>query len=216
MSKRPERERLTRDRVLRAAVEVADAGGLAHLTIRSLAAHLGVKPMAVYHHVANKDAILDGVVDLVFAEIELPVPGRDWRTELRRRACSAREALSRHRWAIGLLESRTTPGPATLRHHDATLGTLREAGFSVARTAHAYALLDSYVYGFALQEASLPFSDPESVTEVAGSIMADMPEGEYPYLTELAVEHVLRPGYAFGDEFELGLDRILDALGPDG
>jgi AcrR family transcriptional regulator len=134
---------LSRERVLRGAVVVADAGGIGSLTIRSLAQELGVKPMSVYHHVANKDEILDGIVDLVFSEIELPSADGDWRSEMRRRAISARRVLRRHPWAIGLMESRTTPGPATLRHHDATVGTLRGAGFSVEMTAHAYALLDS-------------------------------------------------------------------------
>jgi AcrR family transcriptional regulator len=142
--------------VLQSAIAIADTAGIGALTIRSLAQDLGVKPMAIYYHVANKEEILDGIVDLVFAEIELPEADGDWRSELVRRASSARRALSRHHWAIGLMESRKSPGPATLQHHDAVLRTLREAGFSVEMTAHAYALLDSYVYGFALQEAALP------------------------------------------------------------
>ena len=154
-----EREPLSRERVLRAAVAVADAGGIAALTIRSLAQELGVKPMSVYHYVANKEQILDGIVDIVFSEIELPQIGGDWREQMRLRAHSARASLRAHPWAIGLLESRANPGPATLQHHDATLGTLRAGGFSVKQTGHAYALLDSYMYGFALQEASLPFGD---------------------------------------------------------
>ncbi len=206
------RTALTRERVLRGAVEVADAGGIGSLTIRSLAQHLGVKPMSVYHHVANKDEILDGIVDLVFTEIELPSAGDDWRTQMRRRANSARLALSRHPWAIGLMESRTTPGPATLRHHDAVIGALRAAGFTVEMTAHAYALLDSYTYGFALQEAALPFKGTETVAGVAEPMMRQFPAGEYPHLIELATEHVLRPGYDFGNEFDFGLDLILDAL----
>ena len=168
--------------------------------------------MSVYHHVANKDEILDALVDLVFAEIELPVPGRAWRPEMQRRARSAREVLARHRWAIGLLESRTTPGPANLRHHDTVLATLLEAGFSAAATAHAYALLDSYVYGFALQEAALPFEGPESVGEVAEPIMELMAAGEYPRLVEMATSYYLQPGYDFADEFQFGLDLILDGL----
>jgi AcrR family transcriptional regulator len=198
--------------VLRTALAVADAGGIGSLTMRSLAQELGVKPMSLYHHVRNKDEILDALVDLVFAEIHLPTPDRGWRREMRRRAVSARLVLGRHRWAIGLLESRSTPGPATLRHHDAVLGTLRAGGFSVPMTGHAYALLDSYVYGFALQEASLPFDGPESVAEVAGPIMEQVRAEEYPHFTEFAVEHALRPGYDFGEEFEFGLDLILDAL----
>jgi AcrR family transcriptional regulator len=209
-----ERTRLSRDRVLRAAMSVADGGGLGSLTIRSLAQELGVKPMSVYHHVANKDEILDGIVDLVFAEIELPAAGGDWRAEISRRAHSARDVLRRHSWAIALMESRRSPGPATLRHHDAMLGTLRAAGFSVVMTGHAYALLDAYVYGFAVQEAALPF-DPGTAADVAGSMMQEFPAGAYPHLIEFATERVLQPGYDFGDEFEFGLELILDALKPD-
>jgi AcrR family transcriptional regulator len=207
-----ERAPLSRDRVLRGAVAIADAGGIWSLTIRSLAKELGVKPMSVYHHVANKDEILDGIVDLVFSEIELPSPDGDWRFEMRRRANSARRVLRSHPWAIGLMESRTTPGPATLRHHDATIGSLRGAGFSVEMTAHAYALLDSYVYGFALQEATLPFEAPATVADVTESIMQQFPTDEYPHLAEMATEHVLQPGYEFGNEFEFGLNVILNAL----
>ena len=206
-----ERVPLSRERVLRGAVAVADAAGIGALTMRSLATELGVKPMSLYHYVAGKDEILDGIVDLVFSEIELPAADGDWRSQMRRRATSARLALRRHPWAIGLMESRANPGPATLRHHDATLGTLRTAGFSVAMTAHAYALLDSYIYGFALQEAALPFNS-ETVTEATEAIMGVF-AGEYPHLTEMAAEHILRPGYDFGDEFEIGLTVILDALG---
>jgi AcrR family transcriptional regulator len=201
---------LSRERVLRGAVAVADASGIGALTMRSLASELGVKPMSLYHYVTGKDEILDGIVDLVFSEIELPASGGDWRSQMRLRANSARHALRRHPWAIGLMESRANPGPATLRHHDATLGTLRDAGFSVAMTAHAYALLDSYIYGFALQEAALPFS-AETATESAQAMTPQF-AGEYPYLTEIVTEHILRPGYDFGDEFDVGLTVILDAL----
>jgi AcrR family transcriptional regulator len=202
---------LTRDRVLRGALGIADAGGIATLTIRSLARELGVKPMAVYHHVAGKEQILDGIVDLVFAEIELPTPHGDWRSQMRRRAISARRVLSRHPWVIGLLQSRTNPGPAALRHHDAVIGTLRAAGFSVAMTAHAYALLDSYMYGFAVQEAALPFRGLEGVAAVTAPGVDDAGEA-YPHLVEMATGHILRPDYRFGDEFEPGLTVILDAL----
>src|SRR4051812_26687097 len=150
------RPRLDRDRVLGAALAIADEGGLGALTIRSLADALGVKPMSVYHHVAGKEAILDGIVDLVFAEIDLPGGDGDWRAEMVARASSARSVLRRHSWAIALMESRRTPGPASLQHHDAVLGSLAAGGFPVALAGHAYALLDSYVYGFAVQEAGLP------------------------------------------------------------
>src|SRR3954469_6284285 len=206
------RPRLAGARVIQAALSVADAGGLGSLTIRSLAKELGAKPMSVYYHVANKDEILAALVDIVFNEIQLPVPGGDWRSEMRKRASSAREVLGRHRWAIGLLESRTDPGPANLRHHDTVIATLQTAGFSAELTAHAYALIDSYVYGFALQEAALPFQGPDSVGVVAESIMKRMTEGEYPRLVHMATSYYLQPGYDFGDEFGFGLELILDGI----
>jgi AcrR family transcriptional regulator len=206
------RPRLSRERVLLSAVAVADAGGIASLTIRSLAAELGVKPMSVYHHVANKEEILDGIVDLVFAEIELPTIGGEWHEEMRRRAASAREAMRRHPWAIGLVETRTSPGPATLKHHDAVIGTLRGAGFSIVMTAHAFALIDAYVYGFALSEATLPINGPETVTEVAEQMMTFFTAEDYPHLLEFSMEHVMKPGYDYGQEFEFGLEVVLDGL----
>jgi AcrR family transcriptional regulator len=207
-----ERLPLSRGRVLRCALALVDEAGIGSLTIRSLAQALGAKPMSLYHYVANKGEILDGIVDLVFSEIELPSAEGSWRSEMYRRANSVREVLSRHTWAIGLLESRTTPGPATLRHHDATLGTLRGAGFSVQMTAHAYALLDSYIYGFALQEAALPLTGPKPVAEVAEPMLAQFSADDYPHLLEMATEHVLQPGYDSGNEFEIGLEVILEAL----
>jgi AcrR family transcriptional regulator len=206
------RPRLSRERVLRGAVAVADAGGIGSLTMRSLATELGVKTMSVYHHVANKDEVLDGIVDIVFSEIELPSIGGDWHAEMRRRAASAREAMRRHPWAIGLVETRTSPGPETLKHHDAVIGTLREAGFSVEMTAHAFALIDAYVYGFALSEATLPLNGPETVTEVAEQMMDQYSPGDYPHLAEFSIEHVMKPGYDYGAEFEFGLDVVLDGL----
>jgi AcrR family transcriptional regulator len=208
----PKRVPLSRERVLDGALAVADAGGITALTIRSLAEKLGVKPMSVYHHVAGKEEILDAIVDAVFSEIELPEPGGDWRTEMHRRAASERQALRRHPWAIQLLQSRTSPGPATLRHHDAVIGCLRAAGFSVEMTAHAFALIDSYVLGFALSEAALPINGPETVTEVAESMMQQYAADAYPHLVEFSIEHVLKPGYDFGREFEFGLGLVLDAL----
>ena len=203
---------LSRRRVLEAAVALADRGGIGSLSMRKLAQELGVEAMSLYHHVANKDAILDGIVDEVFAEIELPSGDVGWKQAIRRRAISAREALRRHPWATALMESRPTPGPANLRHHDAVLGVLRNAGFPVELPAHAYSLLDAYIYGFALQETSLPFSTPEETAEVAQSIMAGFPADAYPHLTEIAVEHVLQPGYDYGNEYLFGLDLILDGL----
>ncbi|MEI5525591.1 TetR/AcrR family transcriptional regulator [Streptomyces brasiliscabiei] len=209
---RPNRETLTRQRVLRAAVELADAGGLETLSMRRLGEAVGVEAMSLYNHVANKEDLLDGMVDLVFGEVDLPEPGDDWRQAMRRRAISMRLALTRHRWAIGLMESRSTPGPATLRHHDAVLGCLRRGGLTLTLTAHAISVLDSYIYGFALQEKSLPFESPEETAELAESIMGGFGDDEYPYLTEIATAHVLRPRYAYGDEFIYGLDLVLDGL----
>jgi AcrR family transcriptional regulator len=221
----PPRPPLTRERVLACALAVADAGGVGSLTIRSLAGELGVKPMSVYHHVSNKDAILDGIVDMVFDEMDLPVEVEvevevdadadgdgAWRHQIVRRAHATRRALRRHTWAIGLLESRHTPGPATLRHHEETMRILREAGFSLGMTAHASALLDSFVCGFALQEVARPFrrkvTDPSAEPQVEDVL----DPATYPHLAEVAEEHFLRPDYDFGDEFQLGLDLILGAL----
>ena len=208
----PRRTRLTRDRVLRGAMAVADSAGLSGLTMRSLADELGVKPMAVYHHVANKDEILDGIVDLVFGEIDLPSTEGEWCAELRRRGRSARSVLRRHPWATPLMESRRNPGPATLRHHDAVIATLRASGFSITLTAHAYALLDGHLYGTALQEAGLPNDSPEALPEMAAAFLAHFPTETYPHLAELTTKHVLAPGYDFGNEFDFGLDLILDGL----
>jgi AcrR family transcriptional regulator len=202
---------LTRDRLVRAAVALADRQGIDALSMRRLGESVGVEAMSLYNHVANKDDLLDGMVDVVFGEIELPEPDGNWRVAMRARARSARKVLARHRWAIGLMESRRSPGPATLRHHDAVLGCLRAGGFSIELTAHAYSVLDSYIYGFALQEATLPFEAGADTAELAQEIL-DRAQDAYPHLTELAVEHVMKPGYDYGDEFEIGLDLILDAL----
>ena len=203
---------LSRERVLREAIEAADKGGIGSLSMRKLAQELGVEAMSLYNHVANKDDILDGIVDIVFGEIGLPSKGTDWKTAMRQRAISARDVLWRHPWAIALMEARSKPGPATLRHHDAVIGALREAGFSVAMAAHAFSALNSYIYGFALQQINLPFETSEEVAELAENIFGRFSANEYPHLTELTVQHVLQPGYAYADEFEFGLDLILDGL----
>ncbi len=206
------RARLNRERVLRAALALADENGIESLTMRKLGESLGVEAMSLYNHVANKADLLDGLIDVVFSEIDLPSGADGWKTAMRKRAMAARAVLSRHRWAIGLMESRTSPGPATLRHHDAVLGCLREGGFSLELAAHAYSALDSYIYGFALQERGLPFDTPEEASAVAQAIVATFPAGEYPHLAQFAFEHVLQPGYDYGKEFEFGLDLILDGL----
>jgi AcrR family transcriptional regulator len=210
-----QRAPLSRERVLRAAVRLADTRGLESLTMRRLGEELSVEAMSLYKHVANKSDLLDGMTDAVFAEIALPADGVDWRTAMRDRAISARAALNRHPWATALVSSRTSPGPATLRHHDTVIGTLRAGGFSVAMAAHAFSAIDSYVYGFALQEATLPFDTAEQAADVAQTMFARMTAGEYPHLTEFTMQHVLRPGYDYGAEFEYGLDLILDGLERD-
>src|ERR1035437_3828631 len=167
---------LSRERVLRAGVAFADESGIAALSMRKLGEALGVEAMSLYNHVANKDELLDGMVDVVFREIDLPGGGTDWKTAMRERAQSARQALGRHPWAIALMSTRTSPGSATLRHHDAVIGNLRAGGFSVPMAAHAFSALDSYIYGFALQEATLPLGDTEEETvEVTQMMMARVP-----------------------------------------
>lgn len=197
---------------MRAAVKLADKGGIESLSMRKLAQVLAVEAMSLYNHVRNKEDILNGMVDVVFSEIELPSSPADWSAAMRQRAISARQALLRHPWAIGLMESRVQPGPATLRHHDSVLRNLREAGFSIDMAAHAYSVLDSYIYGFTLNELSLPFDSPKRAAEVAGNIVQASSIGEYRYLAEMAMDRVMKPGFDYGDEFEYGLDLILDGL----
>jgi AcrR family transcriptional regulator len=168
--------------------------------------------MALYHHVADKDEILDAMVDRVFEEIGLPVPGAPWRAELERRARSAREAFRRHPWAVVLMDSRTSPGLATLRHHDAIVGCLRAAGMSIRLTAHAVAVLDTVAYGFAVQEAALPFSGSEDAAPIAAALVERIPSEEFPHIAEMAEHVVLQPGYDFGDEFDYVLALVLDGL----
>ncbi|WP_299443848.1 TetR/AcrR family transcriptional regulator [uncultured Phycicoccus sp.] len=206
------RRRLTADRVLDGAMALADLIGTDALTIRKLADALDTKPMTIYHHLPSKDAILDGMVDRVFAEIDRPPADLGWKPAIRHRCLSAREVLSRHPWAAPLMESRTTPGPETLGHHDAVLGCLRRGGLSLEMTAHAYALLDSYTYGFALQEASLPATGGAELADLATSLIEPLPDGAFPHLTEFTTDYVLQPGYDFRAEFEFGLDLILDGL----
>jgi AcrR family transcriptional regulator len=203
---------LSRERVLRAAIAFADAKGIESLSMRKLGQELGVEAMSLYKHVANKDDMLVGMVDVVFGEIDLPSDGVPWRTAMRQRAFSARAALSRHPWAIGLMESRMRPGPANLRHHDSVIGCMREAGFSIEMAIHAYSALDSYIYGFALQEKSLPFDTPDGVGEVSEMMLAQFPADEYPYLAETVVEHITKSGWEYAHEFDFGLEMILDAL----
>ncbi len=204
-------QHLTRERVLAGAMQLADDAGMDSFTIRKLAAALGVKPMTIYYHLPSKEAIIDGMVDEVFEEIDLPQEDVDWQVAIRDRYMSARRVLNRHPWAPPLMESRTTPGAATLQHHNAVLGCFRR-GLSIEMTAHAYAILDSYLYGFALEEAMLPGGGTgDELSDLAEGMMQAYSE-QYPYLFELATELVHTEGYQFGDSFEFGLDMIIDGL----
>ena len=212
-SKKESKQRipLSRERVLRAAMKRADRHGIASISTRKLGQALGVEGMALYYHFKNKDEVLDSMIDLVFREIDLPPSGADWKTALRQRSISAREALARHPWAIGLMESRMHPGSANLKHHEQLLGGLREAGFSITMAADAYMLLDSYIHGFALQHTSVPLGHARKAVEVARDMLQPRSATEYPNLGAM-IEDVTARGDDHRKEFEFGLDLILDAL----
>ena len=201
---------LTRERIVERGVSLADAGGFSSLSMRNLAEELGAGTMALYRHVANKEDLLDGMVDIVFGEMYPPVIGGNWKRELRERGTSARAALKRHPWAVGLMETRMHPGPASARHHNATMGCLREAGFPFRDAVHAYSLLDSFTYGFALQEQTIPFETPDESADMAQITVGEQGDA-YPYLDEVVIELGKR-GYDYTEEFEFGLDFILDGL----
>ena len=202
---------ITREQILKGAIELADTVGIEGFTIRSLATALDTKPMTIYYHVPSKEAIIDGMVDLVFAEIALPPTNVYWKTAIKQRYVSAREVLNRHPWAPPLMESRTSPGAPSLQHHDEVLGCFRRGGLSIELTGHAYAILDSYLYGFAMEEAMLPGGGEGEIVELASELMEGFAE-HYPSLYEFTSEHVMKDGYSFSDSFEFGLDLILDGL----
>lgn len=208
----PSRVGLNRERVLAAAIEIADRDGLDSLTMRRLGEELRVEAMSIYTYVANKEDLLAGMVDAVFAEIELPSHDDDWKSAIRKRSVSFRDALSRHPWATSLQDAGTTPGLAKLRHLDRALGSLRNGGLSLTLTAHAISAIDSYVYGFAMRERSLPFKTERETAMMAQSMLDELPTAEYPYLAELTSRHVLQTSYNYSNEFEFGLDLLLDAL----
>jgi AcrR family transcriptional regulator len=214
---------LSKERVLQVAVRLDDEKGLAAVSMRKLADELGAGAMSLYYYVPNKDELITGMVDIVFGEIELPPTDIEWKAWMRRRATSTRAALNRHRWAVGLMESRDIPGPASFRVHNAVLGCLREAGFSIEQTIQAYSVIDAYMYGFALQEKTLPFEDAEGAAAVAQEQVREFEAQaeeqqlaalaeEFPYLAEVVAGHVAEVGYDFGQAFDYGLDLILDAL----
>lgn len=205
---------LNKQRMLAEAIRIADREGVEALSMRRLAGALGAGAMSLYHYVASKDELLDAMIDIVFAEIDLPAEEADWQAAMRRRAESARQVLARHPWAISLMESRTSPGPANLRHREAVTACLRRAGFSVVMATHANWLLDSYVYGFALQESSLPFDDTSEVAAITEDVfLPRIPPEEFPYLNEAAAA-LVADGYDPAQEFAFGLDLILAALEP--
>ena len=203
---------LSRPRVVVEAVRLADREGVDGLSMRRLADALGVGAMSLYRYVASREDLLDAMINVVFEEIELPVEEADWQSAIRGRSASARQVLARHRWAIGLMESRTSPGPAHLRHREAVTACLRRAGFSVVMATHANWLLDVYVYGFALQEAGLPFDSADEFADMAeGVYLPQLPPAEFPYLHESAAA-LVAAGYDPAEEFTFGLDLVLAAL----
>ncbi len=214
MAGRPRRPSgaLSRAEIVDAALAIADAEGLAALSMRAVARRLGVEAMSLYHHVANKEAMLDAMVDAVFTEFHAPRVGEDWEQEMRLRSRTARKAIKRHPWAIGLMDSRRTAGFETLLHHDAVIGCLRTAGFSLALTGHAFAALDAHLYGFLVQELSLPFQPGADLAELGQMVVNSLPEGQLLHFKEFTLEHALQPGYDFADEFEVTLDLVIDGL----
>jgi AcrR family transcriptional regulator len=205
---------LSTQRVVAEAVRLADREGVDGLSMRRLAGVLGAGAMSLYHYVASKEELLDGMIDVVFEEIELPPEATDWQSAMRREAVSTRQVLARHPWAIGLMESRTSPGPANLRHREAVTACLRGAGFSVSMATHANWLLNSYVYGFALQEASLQFDTADEFADMTEDVfLPQLPPEEFPFLNESAAA-LLAAGYDPAEEFLFGLDLILAALEP--
>ena len=197
---------------LERAIVVADGEGIEAVTMRRLARELKIEAASLYHHVSGKDEILDGLVNLVSAEIELPSPTEDWRSAIRQCAHNTRAVLRRHPWAVALMASRTAPGPATLRVLDAGIRCFRQGGFSVRAAAHAISAVDSYVHGFVLQEVNLPFRDESELAAMTGAIMEHFPAADFPHLFELTIEHVLQPGYSYGNEFDVGLEVVLDGV----
>jgi AcrR family transcriptional regulator len=206
----PTRAALTRDRIVDAAVAVADRGGSGAVSMRSVGREVGAEAMSLYHHLSGKDELLDALADWAFGRIVLPAPDQPWRAAMADRAASARAVLVAHPWALGLLESRRHPGPALLHHHDAVLGCLRGAGFTVVLASHAFSVLDAYVYGFVLTELNLPMEGGEEAEEFATGL--GLAAEDYPHLVEMMTEQVLGGDYSYAAEFDYGLDLVLDGL----
>ena len=202
------REPLNRERVLRAAIALADRDGLDALTMRRLGQEVGVEAMSLYNHVKNKNDILDGIVDLVLSDIDVPPSGTPWKAAMRRRSISAHEVLVAHPWAAMQIMSRFNIGPGMTRYLDATLGRLLESGFSVEGALDAWHTLDSHLYGFTLQQLSLPFAQDEA-PRVSGQVLPGLPVEEFPHVVQV-ITHVMGSGRV--EDFEYGLDLILDGL----
>jgi len=201
---------LSRERVIEAAIKLADEAGLAALSMRNLGQALGVEAMSLYKHVADKDDVLAGLVDRVASEIDVPRIGGDWKTAMRKRAVSAHEVLMRHPWATLLIVSRANVGPAMLHYVDATIGCLREAGFSFAMADHAWNAVDSYVYGFTLQKLNFPF-EPGEYAAAAKGFLPQLPKDQYPYLRGMS-QQVIDGRHSGVHEFGFGLELILEGL----
>jgi AcrR family transcriptional regulator len=203
---------LTRERVLRTALTIADEGGIESLSMRKLGQELGVEAMSLYHHVANKDDIIDGITETVLEEIEDPSWEGDWKAEIRRTAISSHEVFLRHRWACSLMMHRPRVSPARLGWMEALLRTLREAGFSADMTHHAYHALDSHITGFTLWQVNMPFETKAELVDLAEGFLREIPADEYPYIIEHAEQHLAPSSPDGATEFEFGLDLILDGL----
>jgi AcrR family transcriptional regulator len=201
---------LSREKVLRAALRMADEGGLDSLSMRNLARALKVEAMSLYNHVANKEQILDGLVELVAGEIDVPAIGGDWRAAMRQRARSAHAVLMRHPWATMLFVSRVNVGPTMLRYVDATIGCLRAAGFSYPMADHAWNALDAYLYGFTLQKLNFPL-DPAQYAPAAAQFLPLIPVEQFPYLNGMSQE-VIAGRHDGVHQLELGLELLLDGL----
>ncbi|MEM7160586.1 MAG: TetR/AcrR family transcriptional regulator C-terminal domain-containing protein [Myxococcota bacterium] len=204
--------KLNRKRVLARAMAFADQHGLESLSMRKLGQQLGVEAMSLYKHVKNKDDLLDGLIELALDEIEIPREDDGWKDGMRRRARSARAMFARHPWAVSLVESRGNPGPTAMVYYDSVIGCLRRGGFDIAGAAHAFAVLDAFVFGFAVQERNLPFDSSEQVAALGTEVLAQLPQDRFPYFTEMLKEHALAPGYSYAAEFDFGLELILDGL----
>lgn len=208
----PRRPRLSLARILEAAISVADAGGIAQVTMRNVGKALGVEAMSLYYHIPGKEPLLNALIERVIEQIETPSAGMPWRAAMTARAQSAREILGAHPWAIGLIESRRAPQPNSLRHHEGVLACLRADGFSIDLAAHAFSVLDAYVYGFVLTESNLTTPHEETIESFVIGIQALIPPETYPCMTEFIRHKVLGKNYSYGDEFQFGLDLILDSL----